>query len=135
MVDAKDEPSDPTIAPPILAVATVMRVSTRAHTFLPDIPKKKIEFATSLVMGERTVEIPGRCIPLEAASRHEPIVLSHLRTIYDYTTAPCKHECAVLKQSRPVRLTDEVWRDGTVMRRDVISSGAVWHRYCQDNKQ
>jgi hypothetical protein len=34
-------------------------VITRAHAFLDTIPQTEIDFTTFLVMGERTVEIPG----------------------------------------------------------------------------
>ena len=52
------------------------------------------------------------------------IALPDLRTICDYATAPCKHECAVLKQSRHVRQAHKVWRDGTVMQRALMLSRA-----------
>jgi len=83
-----------------------------------------MEFATSLVMGERIVEIPGRYSPFEAPSRHGPIVHPDLRAIRGYATAPCKHERAALKQSRHVRQAHEVWRDGTVMQRSFMLSRA-----------
>jgi hypothetical protein len=69
IADAEDDPVDPSIAPPIPAVATLMTSSTRAHAFLSQIPTVEMEFATSLVMGEKTVAIPGRYNPLEAPSR------------------------------------------------------------------
>ena len=115
MANAEDDPVDPSIAPSIPAFAALVTVSTRAHAFLSEIPKEEIEFATSLFMGERNVEIPGRYNPLEAPSKPELIVLPDLRTINDYATAPCKHECAVLKQSRHLRHAHGVWRDGTIM--------------------
>jgi len=122
MADAEDDPVDPSISPQIPAVAALMTVSTRARAFLSKIPFKKMEFATTLVMGEKTVEIFGRYNPLEAPSRPELIVLPDLRAICDYATASCKHECAVLKQSRHVRHAHELWRDGTVMRRTLVLS-------------
>jgi hypothetical protein len=66
IADAEDDPVDPFNAPPIPAVAALKTVSTQSHAFLSEIPKVEVEFATSLVMGEKTVEIPGRYIPLEA---------------------------------------------------------------------
>jgi hypothetical protein len=65
MADAEDIPVDPSIAPPIQAVTTLITVSTRAHDFLSEILKEEMDSATSLVMGEGTVEIPGRYNPLE----------------------------------------------------------------------
>jgi hypothetical protein len=40
-----------------------------SHALMSEIPIEEMEFTASLVMGERTVEIPGRYIPLEAPSR------------------------------------------------------------------
>ena len=93
MADEDEEPLGPTPAPPIPAIAALMTVSTRAHAFLSEIPREEMEFDTSLVMGERTVEIPDRYTPLELPLRPEQIVLPDLRTIREYATAPCKHEC------------------------------------------
>jgi hypothetical protein len=60
MDDAEDVSTDPSIAPPIPAVAFLMTVSTRAHAFLSEIPQAELEFTASLVMGERNVEPLGR---------------------------------------------------------------------------
>ena len=76
-------------------------------------------------MGERSVEIPGRYAPLKAPTRPDPIILPDLRTPQDYATAPCKHECAVLKQSRHVRQAHEVLREGTMMQRALMLSRAA----------
>ncbi len=95
MADSLDDHSNVVIIP---AVETLLAVSERAHAFLKSIPQAELDFTTSLCMGERTVAIPGRYAPLEAPSRPEPIVLPDLRTLADYATASCKHECAVLKQ-------------------------------------
>ena len=54
------------VTPIIPAVASLVAVSTRAHTFLADITQAKIDFATSMVLGERLEQIPGRFSPLEA---------------------------------------------------------------------
>jgi len=122
MAYPEDEPSDPTTVPSIPAIAALMTVSTRAHAFLSEILREEMEFDTSLVMGERTVEIPGRYNPLEAPSRHAELIV--LRKICDYATALCKHECAVLKLSRHVRHAHEVWRDGTIIQRALMLSRA-----------
>ncbi len=68
----------------ILAIESMLAVSTRAHAFFDTIPQAEINFTTSLVMGERTVEIPGQYSPLEQPSRPDPIVLPDLRTPADY---------------------------------------------------
>ena len=58
----------------------------RAHAYLETIPQIENDFATSLVMGERSVEISGRYSPIEAPTRLDPIVLPDLRTPKDYAT-------------------------------------------------
>ncbi len=67
IADALDSMADPPLAPtkpqvPAThpAVAAMMSISTRAHTFLDTIPEVEIEFSTFLIMRERIVEIPGR---------------------------------------------------------------------------
>jgi hypothetical protein len=76
----------------------MMVVSTRAHAYQETIPKEEIYLSISLIIEERTFEIPSRCTPLEAPTRPEIIVLPDLRKPDDYATAPCKHECAILEQ-------------------------------------
>jgi len=72
----------------IPAVTSLLAVSARAHTFLADISQEEMDFSSSLTMGERTVEVPGRYAPLEAPSRPEPIRLPELRTPAEYATNP-----------------------------------------------
>ena len=103
-----DSPETLIEEPAIPAIESMLAISARAHTFLETIPQIETDFATSLVMGERTVDIPGRYSPLEAPTRPDPIVLPDLRTPVDYATAPCKHECVILKQSRHIRQAHEV---------------------------
>jgi hypothetical protein len=78
-------------------------ISARAYAFLDDIPQVEIDFTTSLVMGKRTVAVAGRYSTLEAPTRLDSIVLSSLRTPADYSSTPCKHECAILKHSHHMR--------------------------------
>jgi hypothetical protein len=87
----------------------VMAISARAHTILADITQSEIYFATSLSLGERIVEVPRRFDNLDTHTKPEPIVLPDLRMPAAYVTATCKHECAIMKQSRHVRQTYLVW--------------------------
>jgi len=105
MVDTHDTVPDETTIP---TIESMLAASTRAHAFLDTIPQVEIDFTTSLIMGERTMEIRGRYSPLEQPSRPDPIVLPDLRTLVDYVDAPCKHACAILKQSRHARQNHEV---------------------------
>jgi hypothetical protein len=100
MIDFNDPLTDNPLPP---AIAEMMAVSTRAHGYLESTPQAEVDFATSVIKGERMVAILGRFAPTEAHDKPEPIVLPDLRTPTDYASAPCKHECAVLKQSRHVR--------------------------------
>jgi hypothetical protein len=106
------------------AIAAMKTFSVRAHTFPETISNDEINFTTSLIMGERTLEIPGRYMPLETPARPDTIGLSDLRTTADYATTPCKHECAILKQYRHVRQAHAVWRDDTIMQRALMLSRA-----------
>ena len=102
----------------------MLAIDARAHTFLETIPRIETDFATGLVMGERTADVQCRYYTLEAPTRPDPIVLPDLRTPMDYATTACKHECAILKQSRHIRQAHEVWRKGTVMQRALMLSRA-----------
>jgi hypothetical protein len=99
MAEDECEPRDLSTAD-IPAVSSMLGVSARAHAFLSDIPLVELEFASSLELGERTVEVPGRYTPLVAPFRPEMILLPDLRRPSDYVNASCKHECAILKKSR-----------------------------------
>ena len=103
MADTPPTPIEEVHAPPLHPkIDAMMAVSMRAHAFLGTIPKEEVDFSTPLIMGERTEEIPGRFSPLEAPIRPDVIVLPELRTQANYAMAPCKHECAIPKQSRHV---------------------------------
>jgi hypothetical protein len=117
MADIPGDSSNVVIIP---AVETLLAVSGRAHAFLGNIPQSEIDFTPSLVMGERTVAIPGHYDPLVAPSRLELIVLLDPRTPADYATATCKHECAILKQSRHVRQAHKVRESGIMMQRALM---------------
>ncbi len=125
MADTPPTPIDEDQAPPLHpSIDAMMAVSMRAHAFLGTIPKEEVDFCTSLIMGEQTKEIPGRFSPLATTTRPYVIVLPDLRTPADYATAPCKHECAILKQSHYVRQVHAIWRDNTIMHRALILSMA-----------
>jgi hypothetical protein len=55
MTDHQDEPHE---ALPHPIIVEMLVVSARAQTFLESIPQVEINFSTSLIMGERRVEIP-----------------------------------------------------------------------------
>ena len=92
-----DDDVEVTRVPVIPLVASLMAVSARAHTFMADITQSEMDFATSLTLGERLVEVPGRFSVLETHTKPKPIVLPDLRLPTDYVSATCKHECAIVK--------------------------------------
>jgi hypothetical protein len=110
--------------PVIHVVGLVMSISVRAHTFLADITQSEMDFATSLTLGERIVEVPGRFNNQETHTKPEPIVLPDLRMPVDYVTAACKHECAIMKQARHVRQAYQVWTDNLTTQRALMLSRA-----------
>jgi hypothetical protein len=89
--DTDVEPTYITLTPSILVFAARMAMSSRTHAFLSDIPQVELEFSTSMVMGERIVEILCNYTPMEAPSRRKHIVLLYLRSLFDYATGPWKH--------------------------------------------
>ena len=56
--------------------------------------------ATELMKGSRVLETPGSYDPEKSDSTPEPVTLPEPRTLTDFVTAPCKHECSILKQIR-----------------------------------
>ena len=50
--------------------------------------------------GSRLVETPGAYDPGRPDAIPEPVTLPEPRSLGDYVTAPCKHECGILKQIR-----------------------------------
>ena len=54
---------------------------------------------TELVRGAiRSVEVPGAYDPKKPDSDPVPLTLLEPRFLSDYTSAPCKHECGIIKQ-------------------------------------
>jgi hypothetical protein len=57
MAEEDSNPGDPSTSN-IPAATSLLTISSRAHTFLSDTPLAELAFASSLVLGERTVEVP-----------------------------------------------------------------------------
>jgi len=95
-LDAMANEDGDQISPAIPAIASLQTVSTRAHIFFSDITQTEMDFATATILQERLVEMPGR-FASETTEKPEPMVLPVFKTPADYATAPCKHECRVLK--------------------------------------
>ena len=106
----------------IPSVALVMAISARDHTFMAYMTQSEMDFATSLTLGERLVEVPGKFVNLDTHTKPEPIVLPNLGMPTDYVSATCMHECAIMKQSRHVRQAYQVWTNNTVTQRALMLS-------------
>jgi hypothetical protein len=48
------------------AVASLLSIYNRSHTLLADVPQREMDFATSVVPGERVVEVSGKYSPLQS---------------------------------------------------------------------
>jgi hypothetical protein len=57
-----------------------------------------MEVAIDLVRWSKTVEVPGKYDPETQNSAPEPMTLPEPRLLSEYITAPCKHECIIIKQ-------------------------------------
>ncbi len=110
--------------PVIPTVGSFMAISVRAHTFLADIAQSEIDFATSLTLCERIVEVPRNFNNPETHTKPKPIVPPDLRMPVDYVTTACKHESAIMKQARHVRQAYQVWTDSSTTQRARIPSRA-----------
>jgi hypothetical protein len=61
--------------------------------------EEKSKTTTEQMKGSRVVETPaGAFDPERPDSVPEPVTLPEPKTLGDYVTAPCKHECRILKQ-------------------------------------
>ena len=108
--------------PIISAVGSVMVINARAHTFLADITQSEMDFATSLTLGERIVEVLGRFDNQDTNTKPKPIVLPDLRMPTDYVTRAYKHECAIMKQSRHLHHAYQVWTSSSITQRAMMLS-------------
>ena len=60
----------------------------------------EIHSAAELVIGSKVVEVPGAYNPEIPDPVLEPMTLPEPRLLNDYNSAPCKHECNIIKQLR-----------------------------------
>ncbi len=54
------------------------------------------------------MEDPGRFDPDKPDPTPEPITLPEPRLVRDFVTAPCRHECSILKQVRHAKKAHRV---------------------------
>ncbi len=84
------------------------RGTIRTAILREPLSAEETEGATDLVRGTRTVEVPGRFDPDKQDSVPEPITLPEPRLVSDYITAPCRHECGIIKQVRHAKKAHRV---------------------------
>ena len=80
-------------------VSEVLEVAERAYAPSASVTNEELTLATQLVRGHSSVEIPGAWNQ-GTDTPPDPIVLPEPRSLADFVTAPCKHECNLLRQSR-----------------------------------
>ncbi len=64
------------------------------------LSKGETEVVTELDRGSTTVEVPGAYNHEKPDSIPEPMSIPKPRLLSNYITAPCKHECNVIKKVR-----------------------------------
>ena len=93
---------------PCTDVSEVLEVAGRAYAPSARVKSEELQLATQLVRGHGVVETPGAWNK-EADAPPEPIVLLEPRSLADFVTAPCKHECSLLRQSRMAKQAHNVF--------------------------
>jgi hypothetical protein len=74
------------------------------QALVEDISKEELEFASHLVKGHRMVEVPGK--EVQASIALKP--MRPPRRMMDYISAPCTHECVIIKQRRHTKQSHKV---------------------------
>ncbi len=87
---------------PCQTVTEILEVAERAYSPSARATKEEQTMATQLVRGHNVVEVLGHGNK-GRDSAPDPIVLPEPRALADYVSAPCKHECSLLRQSRVVK--------------------------------
>ena len=75
-----------------------MKVYERSAALRNSLSEEEALVATLLVRGHIFVEIPGRSSPGALDPSPEALTLPEPRPMGDYISAPCKHECNIIRQ-------------------------------------
>ncbi len=81
---------------------------TRTTTLREPLSEEETATATELIRGARTVKVPRRFDSEKQDTEPEPITLPEPRLLSDFITAPCKHECSIIKQARHAKKAHRV---------------------------
>jgi hypothetical protein len=102
---ALDDPEGGVSSPTLEGVKEAM---TMTASLREPLSAEETEGASDLLKGTRTMEVPGRFDPDKHDSVPEPITLPEPRLVSDYITAPCRHECSIMKQVRHAKMAHRV---------------------------
>ncbi len=72
----------------------------RTEALREPLSEEETTVTTDIVRGARMVEVPGGFDPDRRDLGPEPITLPEPRLLGDFITAPCKHECSIIKHVR-----------------------------------
>ena len=81
-------------------VKGVKKAFQRTEWLREPLTEEESNTATELIKGIILVETPGAYDPGRPDAIPEPVTLPGPRSLGDYVTAPCKHECGILKHIR-----------------------------------
>ena len=100
-MDSPRELNEVTCEPrsPFPTVKDVLEVAARAYDPSEGVSEEELTLAAELVSRHSVVEIPGSA-DASSITLSDPIVLQQPRSLADFVSAPCKHECSLLRQSR-----------------------------------
>ncbi len=93
---------------PYPTVEKILEVATRAYYPSEEVSADELTLATELVRGHMVVEMPGSTTA-SGVTLPDPIVLPHPKFMADFVSAPCKHECNLLRQSRIAKQAAKVF--------------------------
>jgi hypothetical protein len=110
-------------SPTPLPILQVREVASRTFASLPP-SESAFTLATQLVKGHSVVEIPGRWSMEGVHNPPEQISFPDPRSLSDYTLAPCKHECSLLKQARHVRQALDIFETMNPIQQSLMRASA-----------
>ncbi len=80
----------------------------RAYDPSEEVSEEELTLVTELVRGHNVVEIPGSSAS-SSITLPDPIVLPQPRSLADFVSAPCTHECSLLRQSKMAKHAAKVF--------------------------
>jgi len=108
IAEAVEMLEDPIVGQCCMSTEGMKDASERMDILREPLTDAETDSATELVRGSKFVEVPGDYNPEKPYPIPEPITLFEPRTLSDYITAPCKHECNIFKQIRHAKQAHRV---------------------------